>query len=123
MAYLDGDAIDGPEPISGDQWFKQLANEHPNSVVQMNVQKVDAAGANEESNFKDRLIETLLNKDVILPTISIVIIVVAVWAFMTKCGQRTCCKESVRHEKVVSDRKSVRSETVTGNDLESNLEK
>ena len=126
MAFLDGETIDGQEPMTGDQWFKQLASEHPNSVVQMNVQKVDAAGANEESEFKDRLLDTMMNKEVILPAISIIVIFTALWAFMTKCGQRSCCKDNVRQEKVVSDKKSVkseRSETVTNNDIESHMEK
>jgi len=59
----------------------------------MNVKKVDTASANEESSFKDKFLDTFLSKSVILPTIGVMVAIVGVWAFMTKCGQRACCKK------------------------------
>jgi len=91
----------------------------------MNVQKVDTASANQESKFSDRFLDTFLNKEVILPTIGVVVILTAVWAFMTKCGRRRCCKDKKLPSKLLN-RKSVkteRDEITTNNDLESNLEK
>ena len=111
---------DSDEKDDEDLWFKQLATNHPNSNLQMNVIKMDTAAANEESQFQSKLEETFMSKEVILPTIAVVIIVIAVWAFMTKCGKRSCCKKERLPQKSVVTRKSVKSDrSETNNDLES----
>jgi len=60
----------------------------------MNVQKMDTAAANEEALFQEKLEDSLMSKEVILPILAIVVAIIAVWAFMTKCGKRNCCKKS-----------------------------
>lgn len=111
---------DSDEKEDEDLWFKQLAENHPNSNLQMNVIKMDTAAANEESQFQSKLEETFMSKEVILPTIAVVIIVIAVWAFMTKCGKRSCCKKERLPPKAIVTRKSVKSDrSETNNDLES----
>ena len=93
LKYLEDNDDDKESPDSGDQWFKQLAADHPNANLQMNVKNVDTASVNEESSFKDKFLDTFMNKEVILPTIGVIVALVAIWAFMTKCGKRKCCKE------------------------------
>lgn len=101
-------------------WFKRLASDHPNSNLQMNVIKMDTAAANEESKFQAKLEGTFMSKEVILPTIAIIIIVIAVWAFMTKCGKRSCCKKERPPPQTQVTRKSVKSDrSETNNDIES----
>ena len=76
-----------------DLWFKQLAKNHPNANLQMNVQRIETAAANEESQFQEKLEDTLLSKEVILPAVGIIILIISVWAFITKCGKRSCCRK------------------------------
>ena len=76
----------------------------------MNVKNVDTASVNEESSFKDKFLDTFMNKEVILPTIGVIVALVAIWAFMTKCGKRKCCKEEEKHDNDVQTRKSVKSD-------------
>ena len=103
--------------MGGDQWFKQLAGDHPNANLQMNVKNVDEASANEESAFNDKFLDTFMNKEVILPTIGVIIAIVAVWAFMTKCGKRKCCKETKQREDEAQARKSVKSSERSHSDV------
>lgn len=60
----------------------------------MNVANVDTARSNEEAGFEDKFMNTFMNKKVILPTIGVIVALVAIWAFMTKCGSRKCCKDN-----------------------------
>ena len=83
----------------------------------MNVKKVDTASANEESEFNDKFLDTFMAKEVILPTIGVILAIVAVWAFMTKCGKRKCCKDDRRKQRdsdQLSGRKSVKSSSDRG---------
>lgn len=107
-----------------DLWFKQLAKNHPNANLQMNVQRIETAAANEESEFTEKLEDTLLSKEVILPTIGVIILIISVWAFITKCGKRSCCRKAASTESEVKARRTVvgtsskSSETDSNNDLE-----
>ena len=86
----------------------------------MNVIKMDTAAANEEAQFQSKLEQTFMSKEVILPTIAIIMIVIAVWAFMTKCGKRSCCKKERPPRRAQEARKSVKSDrSETNNDIES----
>ena len=60
----------------------------------MNVQKVDSAEANEESNFTSRFLEALLKKEIILPLIGMLVLIATLWAFVTKCGRKPCCNDN-----------------------------
>ena len=114
LKYLE-DSEDSEKEIGGDQWFKQLANEHPNANLQMNVKKVDTASANEQAEFNDKFLDTFMNKEVILPTIGVILAIVAIWAFMTKCGKRKCCKDSKKQNSdQLETRKSVKSSSEHG---------
>ena len=77
----------------------------------MNVKKVDTASANEQAEFNDKFLDTFMNKEVILPTIGVILAIVAIWAFMTKCGKRKCCKDNKkqRDSDQLQTRKSVKS--------------
>ena len=109
LKYLE-DQEDGENEMGGDQWFKQLASDHPNANLQMNVKKVDTASANEQAEFNDKFLDTFMNKEVILPTIGVILAIVAIWAFMTKCGKRKCCKDSKKRDSdQLQTRKSVKS--------------
>lgn len=59
----------------------------------MNVKKVETAEANEESNFTARFVDAILQKGIILPVIGALLLIVFVWALMTKCGRKPCCKD------------------------------
>jgi len=88
----------------------------------MNVQKMDTAAANEEALFQDKIEESLMSKEVILPILAVVCVIIIIWAWMTKCGKRACCKRSSEVPSRSQTRKSVKSErteTTTNNDLES----
>jgi len=75
---------------------------------------VDLNSANEESEYTEKFMDTLLSKAIILPAIGITLCIVAFWAVMTKCGRKGCCanersltvetkpKKSVKGEKRVS---------------------
>ena len=123
LKYLE-DKKDGAEDdkMAGDQWFKQLAQDHPNANINMNVKKVDTASANEESEFNDKFLDTFMAKEVILPTIGVILAIVAIWAFMTKCGKRKCCKDDrkQRDSDQLSGRKSVKSSSDRGASCASN---
>ena len=121
IRYMDKKKKGEKDDKSDDKlWFKQLAENHPNSNLQMNVIKMDTAAANEEAQFQSKLEETFMSKEVILPTIAIIILVIAVWAFMTKCGKRSCCKKERPPPQAVVTRKSVKSDrSETNNDIES----
>jgi len=76
----------------------------------MNVKNVDTASVNEEAGFEDKFLDTFMNKEVILPTIGVIVAIVAIWAFMTKCGKRKCCKDNTERDNDVQTRKSVKSD-------------
>jgi len=50
MRYMQNEQNDAAEE-EDDLWFKQLSSSHENTNLQMNVQKIDTAGANEEALF------------------------------------------------------------------------
>lgn len=52
-----------------------------------------------------------MSKEVILPILAIAVVVIIVWAFMTKCGKRSCCKKDSEHLMKTDTRKSVKSST------------
>jgi len=87
----------------------------------MNVQKMDTAAANEEALFQDKIEESLMSKEVILPILAVVCVIIIIWAWMTKCGKRACCKRSSEVPSRSQTRKSVKSERTetTNNDIES----
>lgn len=116
LKYLEDSKEGKEDEMGGDQWFKQLAADHPNANLQMNVKKVDTASANEESEFEDKFFDTFMNKEVILPTIGVILAIVAIWAFMTKCGKRKCCKDDrkKRESDQLQTRKSVKSSSDRG---------
>jgi len=105
-------------------WFKKLAENHPNTSLQMNVQKIDTIAANEESKYSSKLEDTLLSKEVILPVVGFVILVVVIWAIVTRCGKRSCCKKNPSQMKSeVETRKSVLgSVKSTSSDVPNDLE-
>ena len=60
-----------------------------------------------------------MSKEVILPILTIVVVIIIIWAWMTKCGKRACCKRS-SGLRAVETRKSVKSDrSETNNDIES----
>ena len=122
MKYLETQEKEGEEPDKDAWWSDYMAN-HPNSDLQMNMKRIDSASANEESQFKAKLEDTMMSKEVILPVIGVIVAIIAIWAFMTKCGKRSCCKkqripvEQVLTKKVIkSDKSETNSEA---NDIES----
>jgi len=92
----------------------------------MNMQRVDETSAEEESAFKDKFMDAFMSKEIILPLIIAVIAIIAIWAFMTKCGRRSCCKKETNGKVEAKEvRKSVRSDrsetcTVPNPDMENN---
>ena len=60
-----------------------------------------------------------MSKEVILPILTIVVVIIIIWAWMTKCGKRACCKRS-SERRAVETRKSVKSDrSESNNDIES----
>lgn len=57
---------------------------------------MDQASLQEESGHKDKLLDWLLSIELILPVASLFIVVGLVWAFLTRCGKRSCCGEETR---------------------------
>ena len=56
-----------------------------------------------------------MSKQVILPAIGVILALIAVWAFMTKCGRRKCCKSrgstlSQGNAKAANNKRSVKSD-------------
>lgn len=86
LVYLDDNGGEDNAPLSGDRWFKELATAHPNGLVGLEIEQADKAKANEESSYDTRLSATFLSKEVILPTVVVVILLVSTWAFLTRCG-------------------------------------
>jgi len=65
--------------------------------------------------------DTVLSKSTILPAIAVTIAVIALWAFMTKCGKKGCCQKERTRVPEAQTKKSVkgeRSETASNLDLE-----
>ena len=60
----------------------------------MSVQNIDTAEANEEALFSEKLEESLMSKEVILPILAIAAVSIVVWAIMTRCGKKSCCKKN-----------------------------
>ena len=61
-----------------------------------------------------------MSKEVILPMLAIVCVMIVIWAWMTKCGKRPCCKRSSELPTRAETRKSVKSDrSETNNDIES----
>ena len=90
----------------------------------MNTKKIDTAEANDQSSYNDKFMDVLMSKEVVLPAIGVILVLIAIWAFMTKCGRRKCCKSS-RSEKaeekyrVDGPKRAVRAErSETAADLE-----
>ena len=65
-----------------------------------------------------------MSKEVILPILALVVVCIAVWAFMTKCGKKSCCKKNGKRTVETNVRKSVKRSipAVTTDDLEINGE-
>ena len=107
--------------MSGDKWFKEVAFNNPNSDIQESIKNVDLQSANEESAFEEKFMDTVLSKSTILPAIAVTVAVIALWAFMTKCGKKGCCQKERTRVPEAQTKKSVkgeRSETASNLDLE-----
>ena len=109
-------------PMTGDRWFTELAGQYKSSNVYDVEKNLDQNGANEESAFEEKFMETMLSKSIILPVIVVTLIIIACWGFATKCGKKGCCqKEERRRVPEAQTKKSVkseRSETASNVDLE-----
>ena len=91
LDYLETQEAGQKDTTGEDAWFKQLGNNHPSADLQSNLEQVDENAANQSSGYSKKFIDTFMSKEIVLPTLTLIVTIILLWAFCTKCGKRKCC--------------------------------
>ena len=92
LKYMETQESGGLDTSGEDAWFKQLGNNHPTADLQDNLEQAEEAAANESSTYTNKFMDTFMSKEIVLPTLTMAVALILVWAIATKCGKRRCCK-------------------------------